>query len=532
MTARNWYIHPGKMMKNICLCILLLFVFGTAAHAAEKSVDNGKNYDEAFTLIDVWLDAERDFDRLPGISLAVVEDQETIWAGAYGCANVEDGVPSTPNTIGSICSISKLFTSIAIMKLYEEGKLRLDDRIEDLLPWYNLEQGFADSRPVTVRTMLTHSSGLPREANFPYWIGPYPFPDREQIIAEMSNQQTLYPSSTYFQYSNLAMTLLGEIVAEVSGMTYDEFVYTNIIEPLGLSDTRTELPEDLYGDQLAYGYTVLLRDGTRLKDEFFQANGIKAAAGFSSTAVDLASFASWHLRLLDSDGPEILKPSTLRYMLNVHYTDPGWETTWGLGYSVRRGSGGTKWVGHGGYCPGYQSTLQIHPDSKRAYSVIINANGVSPMKYAMGVHEILDHVSAVPGDSGSGESGSSESGSGESGNGESGSGKSGNGESGNNGTGNESGPDLAEYTGYYLYNHSERYIGTWNGQLVMLTLPTDFPADDMTFFEHSDGDTFYRVRADGSRGDPLEFHRDDDGNIIHYTLFQMHSVRKEHQTGR
>ena len=506
-------------MNHISFAVLFLFVLGAAAHAAEISVDNGKNYDEAFRLIDVWLDAERDFDRLPGISLAVVEDQKTIWTGAYGCANVEDGVPSTPNTIGSICSISKLFTSISIMKLYEEGKLRLDDRIEDLLPWYNLEQGYADSGPVTVRTMLTHSSGLPREANFPYWIGPYPFPDREQIIAEMSNQQTLYPSSTYFQYSNLAMTLLGEVIAEVSGMTYDEFVYSNIIEPLGLADTRTELPEDLYGDQLAYGYTVLLRDGTRLRDELFQANGIKAAAGFSSTAVDLASFASWHLRLLDSETPEILKPATLRYMLNVHYTDPSWETTWGLGYSVRRGSGGTKWVGHGGYCPGYQSALQIHPDSKRAYSVIINANGVSPMKYAMGVHEILDKV---PAGSGSGGSSSSESRSGESGTGEPGS----------DGPGDESGPDLDEYTGYYLYNHSERYIGTWNGKLVMLTLPTDFPADDMTFFEHSEGDTFYRVRSNGSRGDPMEFHRDDDGNIIHYTLFQMHSVRKEHQTGR
>lgn len=489
------------MMKNICLTALVLFVFGTAAIAADESSDNAKNHDEAFRLIDVWLDAQRDFDRLPGISLAIVEDQETIWTGAYGCANVEDGVPSTPNTIGSICSISKLFTSIAIMKLYDDGKLRLDDRIEDLLPWYNLEQGFADSGPVTVRTMLTHSSGLPREANFPYWIGPYPFPDREQIIEEMSNQQTLYPSSTYFQYSNLAMTLLGEVIAEVSGVSYDEFVYSNIIEPLGLYDTRTVLPEELYGDQLAYGYSVLLRDGTRLREELFQANGIKAAAGFSSTAVDLASFASWHLRLLDSDTTEILKPATLRYMTNVHYTDPDWERTWGLGYSVRRGSGGTKWVGHGGYCPGYQSILQIHPESKRAYSVIINANGVSPMKYAMGVHDILDQVKAGPGESiGTQNSGTPD---------------------------YNSRPDLSEYTGYYLYNHSERYISTWDGQLVMLSLPTDYPAEDMTFFEHSEGDTFYRVRSDGNRGEPLEFHRDSDGNIVHYTLHQMHSVKQQ-----
>ncbi len=472
-------------MKKLLWGILVIFLPLTAA-----AKEHQKDYSEAFKLIDVWLDAQRDFDRLPGISLAVVEGQETIWSDAYGCANMEDGVPSTPSTIGSICSISKLFTSISIMKLYDDGKLRLDDRIEDLLPWYNLDQGYPHSGPVTVRTLLTHSSGLPREANFPYWIGPYPFPDREQIIEAMSRQQTLYPSSTYFQYSNLAMTLLGEIVAEVSGVPYDDFVYSNIIGPLGLTDTRTVLPEDLYGDQLAYGYTVLLRDGTRLKDELFQANGIMAAAGFSSTVVDLAAFASWHFRLLDSDTPEILKPSTLRYMLNVHYTDPGWETTWGLGYAVRRGSGNTKWVGHGGYCPGYQSVLQMHPDSKRAYSVIINANGVSPIKYAMGVHEILDEASAN-----------------------------------SNNKEQEAIPNLTEYTGFYLYNHSERYISTWNSQLVMLSLPSDSPVDDMTYFKHLESDTFYRVRPDGSRGEPLEFSRDGDGNIYQYTLHQMHSTK-------
>ncbi|MGM0739174.1 MAG: hypothetical protein ACQETM_08470, partial [Bacteroidota bacterium] len=172
-----------------------------------------------------------------------------------------------------------------------------------------------------------------------------------------------------------------------------------------------------------------------------------------------------------------------------------------LGYSVRRGSGGTKWVGHGGYCPGYQSILQIHPESKRAYSVIINANGVSPMKYAMGVHDILDQVKAGPGESiGTQNSGTPD---------------------------DNSRPDLSEYTGYYLYNHSERYISTWDGQLVMLSLPTDYPAEDMTFFEHSEGDTFYRVRSDGNRGEPLEFHRDSDGNIVHYTLHQMHSVKQQ-----
>lgn len=280
------------------LIILLFAMLPLALYARDEQ----KNYSEAINIIEVWLDAQRDFDKLPGISASVTEGQELIWSGAFGFANVENKIETTPATLGSICSISKLFTSVAIMKLYDDGKLRLDDRIEDLLPWYDLEQRYTGSRPVTVRSLLTHSAGLPREADFPYWTGPdYPFPSTEMIIEQLEKQQTLYPASTCFQYSNLGMTLLGEIVAEVSGEAYDDYVQKNILDVLELHDTRTHLPEALYGNELAKGYGVLLRDGTRNKVNFFQARGLMSAAGFSSNVIDLGAFASWQLRLMDSD---------------------------------------------------------------------------------------------------------------------------------------------------------------------------------------------------------------------------------------
>lgn len=477
-----------KQMTTLTLLSLLLLLPLTG-----RTESPAKDYTEAFELMRVWLDAQRDYDRLPGISVAILENQEVLWADGFGCANVDEQLPFTPETIGSICSISKLFTSVAIMKLYDDGKLRLDDRIEDLLPWYNLEQAYPESGPVTVRTLLTHSSGLPRESDFPYWIGPdYPFPSRAEIMQMLPNQSTLYPSSTYFQYSNLAMTLLGEIVREVSGMPYDEYVQTYILDPLELSDTRTYMPEELWGAQLAHGWSVLQRDGTRNRENFFEADGIMAAAGFSSTVMDLARFATWQLRLLETNTPEILKPSTLRYMQNVHYTDPSWETTWGLGFSVRKADDGTHWVGHGGYCPGYQSALQIHPTSNRAYSVIINANGVSPLKYVRGVHGILSKVTSksaeiLPEDL----------------------------------------PDLGPFTGYYRYNQGERYLGSWEGRLFLITLPNDSPAASMTFYRHTEGDTFHRLRPDGSKGEPMTFHRDEQGRVSHFMLHQMHYVKQD-----
>ena len=181
-------------MKRIYFTTILFLSLITGFSQSQE-----KDYTEAFKLIEVWLDAQKDFEQLPGITAIIVKDQEVLWQGAFGLANKEDSVKAEPSTIFSICSISKLFTSVAIMKLYEEGKLRLDDDIKDLLPEYNLKQKYSESMPVTVRSLMTHSSGLPRESNFPYWTPPdFPFPSREEINGDLSKQETLYPAFAPF----------------------------------------------------------------------------------------------------------------------------------------------------------------------------------------------------------------------------------------------------------------------------------------------------------------------------------------------
>lgn len=466
-------------MKNTLLPLILAILF-TGAYAQESE----KDYSEAFTLIEVWLDAQKDFDNLPGLSAIVVEDQKVLWSGAVGMANKEKNLETQVSTLCSICSISKLFTSVAIMTLYDEGKLRLDDRVSDLLPAFDLEQKYPDSGPITVRSLMTHSSGLPREATNPYWTGPdFPFPTKEEVDAGLADQETLYPASTYFQYSNLGLTLLGEIVEEISGMSYEDYVTQRILNPLGLYDTRPDMPEDLWGDALAIGYGSVDRQGNRAKVNFFDANGITPAAGFSSNVTDLGKFASWQFRLRDTIATEILKPSTLKFMQQVHYTDPGWSTTWGLGFSVYKGPNGTTWVGHGGSCPGYRSTLQLDLANKRAYSVMINASGVNPGKYMRGIYGILNKVKA---------SAKKES--------------------------EEDQTDLGDYVGYYSAQPwwSEEYIGTWEGKLVVIGLPTDNPADAMTMLKHVEGDTFQRMRDDGELGETVTFQRNDQGKVVSY----------------
>ena len=244
-------------MKTLHLILVFSFSIITGYSQNDKN-----DYSEAFELIEAWLETQKNFEKLPGLTAIVVENQDVLWTKAFGMANVEGGVRSEPSTLCSICSISKLFTAIAIMKLYDERKLRLDDRIDDLLPLYDLEQKFPESGPITVRSLLTHSSGLPREANFPYWTDPdFPFQSSDEVIRGLSEQETLYPASTYFQYSNLGLTLLGEIVEKLSGIPYDEYINQNILVPLGLTNTRTTLPESFYGNELTIGYSAIKRNG-------------------------------------------------------------------------------------------------------------------------------------------------------------------------------------------------------------------------------------------------------------------------------
>lgn len=468
-------------MKKASFMTLLSFWI-IAGHTQDIPVD----YSEAFHLIEVWLEAQKDFEQLPGISAAVIDDQDIIWSGGFGTASMKDNVKTEASTLYSICSISKLFTSIAIMKLYNEGKLRLEDRIDDLLPWYDLKQAFNESWPITIRSLLSHSSGLPRESDFPYWSGPdFYFPSRIEMREALVEQETMYPSSTHFQYSNLGMTLLGEVVEEVSGMSYDEYIRQNILAPLGLEDTRTELPESLHGDRFAVGYSAINRNGERERVSLFQAKGIKAAAGYSSNVIDLGKLASWQFRLIDSTEAEILEPSTLKYMYNVHWTDPDWNNTWGLGFKVYRGPGGKKMVGHGGSCPGYRTQLQLDVENKRAIVVMINANGVNPSKYINGIGAILKKA----------EAGSRKE------------------EPENEGEI----VDLEEYSGFYSNFPwgAEIYLFPWKGRLGSMNLPRDSPGS-FTTFEHVKDDVFQRTGKGDRPGDKIFFERNSEGEIVRF----------------
>ncbi len=466
-------------MKRITIAgILFLFCFNCWGQTPKT------DYTEILNVIDLWLDAQRDFDKLPGISVSIVHDQDIIFKKGYGYADLEKKIPMKPETIFSICSISKLFTSVAIMQLWERGKLRLDDSLQALLPAYKINQHYNESVPITVRSMLTHSSGLTRDADSTWNAPNFYFLTPEELKKSLTKKETLYPSSTYFQYSNLAMSLLGEIVTTKTTKTYKDYVEENILKPLQLSNTHPYLPENLWRGEMATGYGALTREGNRKMQPFFKTNSITPAAGYSSNVIDLAKFASWQLRLLSSSNSEILKPSSLKEMQRIQWTSADKKLTWGLGFYIEYNNAGNITIGHDGSCPGYVSVVMIDPKKKFGVTVMINAQAVNIYKYSDQIFSLLNKNIAE-----------------------------------DTATKNT---DLTMYKGRYdNYTWSgETIVIPFKGKLILFGSPSDTPSTDIREYKYISKDIFRKIRQDDNTlGEELIFERDENGKVKNFHSF-------------
>jgi CubicO group peptidase (beta-lactamase class C family) len=462
--------------------VLTVAMAPRSAPAQTQPLSDDPRVTSALRLIQVWMEAQIAYDDVPGASVAISRDQDVIWSGGFGYADVERRSAAQANTIYGICSISKLFTSIGVMQLRDQGKLRLDDHVAKYLPWFNIKQAYPQSRPVTLNGILTHSSGLPREADFPYWTGhEHSFPTREEIISKLATQEMLYPADTYSQYSNLGLTLAGEIVAAVSGEPYPSYVEKRILGPLGLKETSPDIPEEHKGGRLATPYAAITREGTRRPLSFYQVRGLAPAAGFASTAEDLVRFAAWQFRLLEKGGEEVLSANTLREMHRIHWVDDSLDNARGLGFGVQRRDG-KQFVGHGGNCPGYRTNLSLSLDDKVAVSVMMNAEAVNPGSYGRVIYDIIAPAikKALDGP----------------------------------GQPKPTDPSLNKYTGRYTAPlGSERQVLIVDGELAILSLPTDNPQRSLMKLRRVGDNAFRRVRDNGVLGEPVDFELAQDGRV-------------------
>lgn len=491
-------------MKSLSRCLLAgIFTAVYSVSASSDHLADDQDVQAGIFLANAWLENRLNYDRVPGASIAVVADQETVWSQGFGYARLRGKVPATEDTRYSICSVSKLFTSLGVMQLRDAGKLDLDAPLDDVLPWYDLPPHADAEEPVTLRNILSHVAGLPREAVTPYWVEE-DFPARGTIQDGVGDQQALYRPYERFQYSNLGMSLAGEAIAAASGEDYHDYVRDNILAPLGMDETTSELPVDDYGKSFAAGYRLPGKNGKRPEVGKYTLNGIAPAAGFASSAKDLALFAKWQFRLRENGGEEVVKATTLREMQRLQWAEPDMDgANWGLGFALSK-VGKDIWVGHGGYCPGYRTSFLVRPQDKVAVIMMVNVNDVAPGSLVRQVVALMGpgiKAAAKSGDEGADE-------------------------------GNSEAEDAMDFSAYQgVYGREQMPINyalaaTSKG-LTGISLYSDKPADYKLKLRHEEGHVF---RVYSKKDEPLHtvrFEVDDEGRATRMWMHGQYSDRLE-----
>lgn len=336
-----------------------------------SSVANDPDVQGAVRLFSAWLEGQIAYRGLPGIAVGVVADQELVWSAGFGFADVKEKVPMTPATKFRMASHSKLFTATAIMQLREQGKLRLDDPVSKYLPWFTVKPAGDDDGPITIEQLLTHSSGLPREAG-DHWSS-NDFPTADEVKQLMSGRQAAFPPATRWKYSNLAYTVAGMVVEAVSGQSWAAYLQANIFDPLGMTASSVDKPVP----GLTVGYGRRMPDGTREVIPFIDARGMGPATGLTSNVEDMAKFVSAQFRKGPRGGNRILSTGSLREMHRVRSLENNWTTGTGIGFGVNRFRDKV-YVGHGGGYLGNTTNTTIQLDSKVGVIVLTNTNDSDP----------------------------------------------------------------------------------------------------------------------------------------------------------
>lgn len=305
--------------------------------------------------VDRLVAAEMARRHIPGVSIAVVRAGKVIEARGYGMADVEHGVPVTPNTVFKIASISKQFLATGIMLLAQDGKLSVDD------PVSKFYQGTPASwQGITLRHFMTHTSGVTRE-------GPAFDPLKVQadsiVIRSAFERPLEFPIGSKYQYCNTCYFTLADIIARVSGTPWDAFLDARVFRPLGMTATRPTTTTRLVPHR-ARGYAW--RDSGYVNAPEYIA--VRPSGAFLSTVLDLAR---WDAALYED---KVLTRASRDAMVMATPLTGGGTSGYGFGWAVDSLDGRRR-VHHGGALPGFRTEMARFPDDSLTVIVLANGDG-------------------------------------------------------------------------------------------------------------------------------------------------------------
>ena len=323
----------------------------------------------ALPYLQPWLQHQLRISEQPGVSVAVAHQGRVLLSFALGQGG--DGTKLTPRHRFRVASHSKTFTAVAVLKLREQGRLKLDDAVGAYVPGLPPEVAAA-----TLTQLLSHTAGLVRDGfDAGQWSDRRPFLDEAALREDLARGAVL-PANTRFKYSNHGYGLLGLVIEAVTGEPYTAWVQREVVQAAGLKDTVPDAPQLADKAPFAQGHSAKWPLGRRVGIPGRNPTNVLAAAtGFISTASDLACFFA---SLAPEAAESVLTPASRRELVRRQWRDPyGTVERWyGLGtLSGSTPGGGAAWE-HFGHTGGFQGTLTrtvCVPAQGLSLSILTNA---------------------------------------------------------------------------------------------------------------------------------------------------------------
>ncbi len=359
-----------KIMKTTVLAFVLLIQTLSFAQVDTKQLD-------------AYIEKARvDFD-LPGLSIAVVNKDKVLYQNSFGYSNQADEIALQNQSIFGIASLSKAFTAAGIAMLVDEGKLNWQDQVRDHLPSFKLSDEYVASK-MTIEDLLSHRSGFKTFDGDLLWYGTNY--SRDEIVERFSKFPLSEEHRSRYGYQNIMFIVAGEVIEEISGLSWDEFVETRILNPLGMNNTFTSI------NKFPNTVSIAMPHVKGKLDELRNYDNSGGAAALSSNTNDLSNWLKFWLNKGIVNGDTLLSAASFQKIMSMHISWPssnydqsiGVEFNgYGLGWFLMDYSG-SKVAHHGGGLPGYISKIAFVKE--KDLGIIVLTNGETSLPSALMYH--------------------------------------------------------------------------------------------------------------------------------------------------
>jgi CubicO group peptidase (beta-lactamase class C family) len=380
----SWFKASVRLVSALVLSFALSTTLLTpaiataqqAAAPAKSAVGTAQDYSKALAAIEKAIDEKRKELGIPGISIAIVKDDQIIYLKGLGEKDIEKKLPVTPDTRFAIGSASKAFTGMLAVMSADDGRLSLDDSPKKFLPYFTLRDQDAAAK-ITIRDLLAHRSGLNR-TDLAMVTGVL---NREELIRVAGQAKPTAKLGEKFQYQNIMYAAVGEAVAQAEHSTWDKLIATRIFKPLGMnnSDTSATAMQKARDYSFGYDYNPSTKVTRRLPQRPIPAAA--PAGAINSSARDMAQWLRLMLNHGTYNGKRIVSEKGFDEIVRTQMTIAG-PIGYGLGWFLREWNG-HKIVEHGGNIDGFNSQVALMPDQKLGFVLLTNVTASSLGNFAM-----------------------------------------------------------------------------------------------------------------------------------------------------